>query len=210
MRSSLDFQAPSQLFAFIIWSVLWTCIGVGILMLMNSSSSSSFSSYLWKSLHQKRPRTTNISSQKSIFWILCFRFWITTILLHEIITKPFKSPWLSSQLKTTDHWRFKAFFFFLFIFFGESVRSVSYASHNSAISLPSSYPPGNSVRGKSAQTRQLPSIEFGSRISATRRCCTDARWVFCLQKTRKQKTLKQHLTQGPRPTRARAENLPDT
>jgi hypothetical protein len=67
------------------------------------------------------------------------------------------------------------------------VYDLSYASHNYAISLPSSYPPGNSVRGKSAQTRQLPSIEFGSRICATRRCCTHARWVFCLQKIHESK-----------------------
>ncbi len=94
MRSSLDFPATSQLFVFIIRSMFWTCIGVGILMLLNSSSSSSssFSSYLWKSLHQKRPWTANISSQKSLLWILCFRFWFTSILLHEIITKSFQIP----------------------------------------------------------------------------------------------------------------------
>jgi hypothetical protein len=63
------------------------------------------------------------------------------------------------------------------------------------------------VRGKSVQTRQLPSIKFGSGISATRRCCTEARWVFV---SKKHESKNPEAQQGPRPTRARDRNLPDT
>ncbi len=88
------------------------------------------------------------------------------------------------------------------------VYDLSYASHNSAISLPSSYPPGNSVRGKSVQTRQLPIDRIWLPNFCNAKMLHRRAMGFCLQKT---KTLKQHLTHGPsRPTRARDQNLPDT
>ncbi len=177
MRSSLDFQEPSQLYVFIIWSMFWTYISVGILMLPNSSSSSSFS---WKSLHQKRPWTTNISTQKSLLWILCFRFWITSILLHEIITKAFKCPWRSSQLKTTDHRR--SFFFF----FGESVRSVLCLTkflHFSAFFIPTRKFCARQVRSNSS----TPIDKIWLRNFCNAKMLHRSAMGFCLQKTRKQK-----------------------
>jgi len=188
MRSSLDFQAPSQLFVFIIWSMFWTCIGVGILMLLNSSSSSSFSSYLWKSLHQKNVLEPQILALKSHFFGSCvFVSGSHQFFFMRFITKSFKFPWRSSQLKITDHRRFKAFFFFFFfLFFRESVRSVlclTQFRHFSAFFIPTRKFCARKIRSNSStpiDRSWLPN--FCNAKMLHRRAMG-----FCLQKTRKQK-----------------------
>jgi len=141
-----------------------------------------------KKLTSKNVLEPQILALKSHFFGSCvFVSGSHQFFFMRFITKSFKFPWRSSQLKITDHRRFKAFFFFFFfLFFRESVRSVlclTQFRHFSAFFIPTRKFCARKIRSNSStpiDRSWLPN--FCNAKMLHRRAMG-----FCLQKTRKQK-----------------------